>query len=372
MKVETKLIHEGQQIDPSTGSVTAPIHLSTTFERQADGSYPLGFEYSRGGNPNRNALEANLAALEKGVDAMAFSSGSVAMMSVLQALKAGDHVIAPEEIYFGVRVMLQDIFAPWGLEVSFVDMNDLGKVAEAMQSNTRLLIVESPSNPQLSVADLQGLSEIAHKQGAYLICDNTIPTPILQRPIEWDVDMVVHATTKYIGGHSDVLGGALITASDTDFWQRIKHIQKIGGAVPSPFECWLTSRGMQTLSYRVKAMSAHALELANFLETHPRIEQVLYPGLPSHPQHALAQKQMDAYGGLISILVKGGEEAAIGVAAKVKVFTRATSFGGTHSLIEHRASVEAEGSKTPRNLLRLSIGLEHLDDLKADLEQALA
>jgi len=371
MKVETQIVHEGQKPDPSTGAVTAPIHLSTTFERQADGSYPLGYEYSRGGNPNRNSLEQSIASLEKGKAALAFSSGSAAMMTVLQALNPGDHVLAPEDLYFGVRVMLQEIFVPWGLEVSFVDMTNLQKVKNALQSHTKLIILETPSNPQMGISDLRGLANLAHGVGAYLCCDNTVATPILQRPIEFGADLVVHATTKYISGHSDVLGGVVITAEENELWARIQLIQKIGGAVPSPFECWLSLRGMQTLSYRVKAMSAHALEIAKFLDRHPFVEKVLYPGLPADPGYFLAKQQMDAFGGLLSFLLKGGEEKAISVAAKVQLFTRATSFGGTHSLIEHRASVEAEGSPTPRNLLRLSIGLEHVDDLIADLGQAL-
>lgn len=372
MNVETKLVHEGQYIDPATGAVTAPIHLSTTFERNADGSYPLGYEYSRGGNPNRNSLEQSLAALEKGKSALAFSSGSVAMMTVLQALNPGDHVLAPEDLYFGVRVMLQEIFVPWGLEVDFVDMTDLAQVKNALKAHTKLLILETPSNPQLNVSDLKGLADLAHSVGAYLCCDNTVATPLLQRPIEFGADLVVHATTKYIGGHSDILGGMLITAEENELWEGIQKIQKIGGAVPSPFECWLGLRGIQTLSYRVQAMSAHALHIAHYLEKHPRVERVLYPGLESHPGHELAKQQMSAFGGLLSFLVKGGEAEAVAVAAKVKIFTRATSFGGTHSLIEHRASVEAEGSPTPKNLLRLSIGLEHVDDLRSDLEQALS
>ncbi len=372
MHDETKAIHAGEQIDPATGAVTPPIHLSTTFERQADGTYPLGHIYARETNPNRDSLEQRITALEGGSAAAAFASGSAAAMSVLQALSPGDHVLAPEDLYFGIRLLLIDIFMPWGLEVTFVHMSDAGQVRQAIRPNTRLVMVETPSNPLLKVADIQELAEISHAAGALLACDNTVATPILQRPLALGADLVIHATTKYLGGHSDVLGGLVVTAAESEFWTRIKHLQHIGGAVPSPFECWLALRGLQTLPYRLQAQAGNALLIARFLANHPKTEGVLYPGLESHPGHHIAKGQMTAYGGLLSFLVRGGQEAAMAVAGRVKVFTRATSFGGTHSLIEHRASVEAPGTKTPLNLLRLSIGLEHVDDLIADLEQALA
>jgi cystathionine gamma-synthase len=372
MHDETKAIHAGGQTDPATGAVTPPIHLSTTFERQADGTYPLGHIYARETNPNRDTLEQRITALEGGAAAAAFASGSAAAMSVLQALSPGDHVLAPEDLYFGIRLLLIDIFMPWGLEVNFVDMSDAGQVRQAIRPNTRLVMVETPSNPLLKVADIQELAKISHAAGALLACDNTVATPILQRPLALGADLVIHATTKYLGGHSDVLGGLVVTAADSELWSRIKHLQHIGGAVPSPFECWLALRGLQTLPYRLQAQAGNALLIARFLADHPGTEGVLYPGLENHPGHPIAKGQMAAYGGLLSFLVRGGQEAAMAVAGRVKVFTRATSFGGTHSLIEHRASVEAPGTTTPLNLLRLSIGLEHVDDLIADLEQALA
>jgi cystathionine gamma-synthase len=372
MHDETKAIHAGGQTDPATGAVTPPIHLSTTFERQADGTYPLGHIYARETNPNRDTLEQRITALEGGAAAAAFASGSAAAMSVLQALSPGDHVLAPEDLYFGIRLLLIDIFMPWGLEVNFVDMSDAGQVRQAIRPNTRLVMVETPSNPLLKVADILELAKISHAAGALLACDNTVATPILQRPLALGADLVIHATTKYLGGHSDVLGGLVVTAADSELWSRIKHLQHIGGAVPSPFECWLALRGLQTLPYRLQAQAGNALLIARFLADHPGTEGVLYPGLDNHPGHPIAKGQMAAYGGLLSFLVRGGQEAAMAVAGRVKVFTRATSFGGTHSLIEHRASVEAPGTKTPLNLLRLSIGLEHVDDLIADLEQALA
>ena len=372
MNIETKAIHAGHHIDPATGAVTPPIHLSTTFERQADGAYPHGYVYTRSENPNRNALEQCLASLEGGVEAAAFGSGLAATAAILQALAPGDHVVAPNDVYFGVRLLLQDVFVPWGLQATFVDMTDLIAVQNAMRPNTRLVMIETPSNPLLKITDIRGVAEVAHAANAYLACDNTIATPILQRPLDLGADMVVHATTKYLGGHSDVLGGVVITKADNELWPKIRQIQKIGGAVPSPFDCWLILRGLQTLPYRVRAQAEHALKIAQFLNSHPAIAQVHYSGLDTHPGYRVATEQMSGFGGLLSVQVKGGQVEAMAVAAKVKIFTRATSFGGAHSLIEHRASVEAPGTPTPPNLLRLSIGLENVDDLIEDLTQALA
>lgn len=371
MKPETIAIHAGHQNDPATGAVIAPIHLSTTFERQPDGEYPHGFVYSRNANPNRMILEESISAIEGGVAAAAFASGSVAMMTVLQALRPGNHVIAPEDLYYGSRKVLTEIFVPWGLEVSFVDLTNVTAVANAIQPNSKLIIVESPSNPMIKVADIQTLADLAHQNNAKLLCDNTIPSPIGQRPFALGADMIVHATTKYLSGHSDVIGGILVTRAEDGLFERIRMIQTVGGAVPSPFDCWLAHRGLQTLPYRMRAQTNNAMLIAQFLDSHPAIETVLYPGLLSHPQHELAARQMILSGALMSVLVKGDEAAAMQVAANVNLFTRATSFGGTHSLIEHRASIEHPETTTPRNLLRLSIGLENVEDLIADLQQAL-
>jgi cystathionine gamma-synthase len=371
MNIETQSIHAGHQIDPATGAVTPPIHLSTTFERQADGSYPHGYDYTRSGNPNRDALEKSLAALEGGMEAVAFSSGSTAAMTLLQALKPGDHVLAPDDLYFGVRLLLTDVFIPWGLQVDFVDMTDPAAVQNALQANTRLLLIETPSNPLLKVTDIRRVAKIAHNAGALLACDNTIPTAVLQRPLELGADLAVYATTKFIAGHSDVLGGALVAKEENELWEKIKYIRHIGGAVPSPFDCWLTLRGIQTLSVRVKTQADTALKICQFLDQHPAVEQVNYPGLTTHPGHQIAAGQMSKLGGLFSFQIKGGAPEAMAVAARVNIFTRATSFGGTHSLIEHRASIEGPDSKTPQNLLRVSIGLENGDDLLEDLAQAL-
>jgi cystathionine gamma-synthase len=371
MNAETQAIHAGHQVDPATGAVTPPIYLSTTFERQADGSYPAGYIYSRDTNPNRSALEEALCALEGGARAAAFASGSAAALSLFQALTPADHIIAPTDLYYGVRQMLNQIFIPWGLQVSFVDMTNNAEVEQAVRPNTRLILIETPSNPLLKVSDIQALAEIAHSVGASLACDNTIATPILQRPLALGADLVIHATTKYLGGHGDIMGGIVIARQNSELFEKIKFIQRIGGAIPSPFECWLTLRGLQTLAYRVRAHAQNAQQVAAFLARHPAIEAVHYPGLDQHPAHAIAAKQMSMFGGLLSIQVKGGRAEAMAVAARVKLFTRATSFGGVHSLIEHRASIEAPGSTTPQNLLRLSIGLEHAGDLIEDLAQAL-
>jgi cystathionine gamma-synthase len=369
--LETMSIHAGQEIDPTTGSVIPPIYLTTTFERAPDGSFPHGYIYTRNGNPNRAMLETCLATLEGGATCVAFSSGLAAAMSIFQALRPGDHVVAPDDAYHGVTRLLRDIMAPWGLEYTRVDMRDPQNVAAALRPNTRLVWIETPSNPLLKIADIAAIADIAHQAGASCAVDNTWATPVQQRPLDLGADMVMHATTKYIGGHSDVLGGAVVFRANDAFAERVRFLQINGGAVPSPFDCWLTLRGIQTLTYRVRAHAASAMRVARFLATHPRIERVHYPGLETHPGHAVAARQMQGFGGMISIEVQGGEAAAMAVAARVRIITRATSLGGVESLIEHRASVEGPESVTPPNLLRISVGLEHPDDLIADLAQAL-
>jgi len=372
MKIETKAIHAGRKVDPVTGAVTPAIHLSTTFERQPDGSYPTGYEYSRDANPNRNALEECISALEGGQEAAAFSSGSAATLTIFQSLSPGDHVIAPDDLYFGVRQQLRDTFSPWGLEVTFVDMTDSSQTQKAVRDSTKLILAETPSNPQIRVTDIRKTAEIAHDAGAYFVCDNTMATPILQRPLDLGADFVVHATTKYLSGHDDVIGGIVIAKQSSELFQRIRKLQKVGGVIPAPFDCWLTLRGIHTLPYRMRAHSDNAMKIAEFLNNHPAIEKVLYPGLSNDEGHATASQQMSLFGGMMSVQVNGGKDNAMSVAANVRLFTRATSFGGPHSLIEHRASVEEPGTKTPDNLLRLAIGLENVDDLIEDLTQALS
>ncbi len=371
MRVETLAVHAGHHVDGTTGAVTPPIHLSTTFERAPDGSYPSGYIYSRSANPNRRALEVALAALEGGPAAAVFSSGQAATCAVFHALRPGDHVIAPEEAYYGTPDLLMEHFAPWGLESSFVDMTRPEEVARALRPSTRLIWIESPSNPRMRVTDIRAMVEIARGAGALVACDNTWATPMLQRPLELGVDLVMHSTTKYFGGHSDILGGAVIAREDSDVFNRIVKWQVAGGAVPSPFECWLVQRGIRTLPYRVRAQSANALAVARFLASHPGVEQVLYPGLESDPGYAVASRQMALPGGMLSMLVKGADRAGtIAYSNRLRLFTRATSLGGPESLIEHRASIEGPRTRAPENLLRLSIGLEHPDDLIEDLGQA--
>jgi cystathionine gamma-synthase len=352
-------------------AVAPPIHLSTTFERDQAGEYSGGFNYSRDDNPNRRALERALAELEGGAEAAAFASGSAAASTLFQALRPGDHVVVADDSYYSIRVMLAEVFAPWGLAVTFADCSDLAALRGAMRPETRLVFIETPSNPLMRITDIAGAAEIAHAAGALLACDNTLPTPVLQRPLALDADIVVQATTKYIAGHHDAMGGALIAARSDAFWQRIRTLQKLCGAIPSPFASWLTMRGISSLVQRVRWQNDSALEIARFLAQHPAVREVLHPGLPTHPAHALAAKQSIGSGGLFSFRLHGGRDAALNVAARVRLFRRATSFGGPDSLVEHRASVEGANSSTPGDLLRLAIGLEDPESLIAALEQTL-
>lgn len=370
MKIETLAVHAGHAVDATTGAVAAPIHLSTTFERSPDGTYPGGYIYARSDNPTRRSLERGMAMLEGGTDAAAFGSGSAAAMAVFQALAPGDHIIAPADAYHGTTKLLRDVFLRWGLEASFVDMTQLEEIKHALRPQTKLVWIETPSNPLLKIVNIAEVTKMMHATDGLSVCDNTW-APIVQRPFELGADLVVHSTTKYFGGHSDVSGGVVITKSDSPFFQRIRALQGAGGAVPSPFDCWLVLRGMRTLPWRMHAHSENALQVARFLSDHPRVEEVHYPGLTSHPGYEIAEQQMTSFSGMLAFEVKGGREAALATAAKTKIFIRATSLGGVESLIEHRASIQGEDPRTPPGLLRLSIGLEHADDLIADLDQAL-
>jgi cystathionine gamma-synthase len=373
MRIETLAVHSGYSPEEDQNQpLSEPITLGTTFERAADGEYKrAGRSYTRDGNPNRDAWESTLAALEGGEAAAAFASGSAATIAVLQALTPGDHVIATTG-YYGTTKILRTIMAHWGLQNTILDTSDLGAVRAAVTSKTRLIWVETPSNPQLKVTDIAAVADIARKAGARLVCDNTVGTPVLQRPLELGAELVMHSTTKYLGGHSDVLGGAIIARKKDEFFDRIRHLQTVGGAVQSPWDSWLLHRGARTLPLRVKVQSANAQALAEFLSRHRNVERVLYPGLKSHPGHEVAAKQMAGFGGLLSILIKGGQQECFAMAAKLKVVRRATSLGGVETTIEHRASIEPPEQGTPVNLMRLSVGIEHADDLIADLEQALA
>jgi cystathionine gamma-synthase len=372
MHIETLAVHAGRRVDPTTGAVAMPIHVSSTFERDPDGSYSRGHLYARNSNPTREALETCLAALEGGAAAAAFASGSAATAAVFQALAPGDHVVAPNDAYHGTGRLLRETFSRWGLETTFVDMTDLAEVERAMRPTTRVVWVETPSNPMWKVSDIRAIATLAHAGAARCVCDNTVATPVGQAPFELGADLVVHATTKYLGGHGDLMGGAVITRADDELFGRVRAVQASSGGIPSPFDCWLVLRGIQSLPWRMRGHAENAMKLATFLAGHRRVEAVHYPGLAAHPAHALATRQMRAFTGMLSFQVRGGPAEALGVAGKVRVFTRATSFGGTDSLIEHRASVEGPGTRTPENLLRVSAGLEHADDLIADLEEALS
>ncbi|TAE30605.1 MAG: aminotransferase class V-fold PLP-dependent enzyme [Cytophagales bacterium] len=373
MHFDTLAIQATHQTDPTTGAVVPPIHLSTKFERDPETYELVGpYGYTRFSNPNRDAFEGALATLEGGAVGMAFGSGQAATMSLLQALRPGDHVVMPRQCYFSTPMLLEQVFHPWGLTYTRVEMSDVQAVQAAIHENTRLVWVETPSNPLLTLTDLLLIAQMAHEAGALVVADNTWPTPVLQRPLDLNCDIVMHSTTKYIGGHSDVLGGALVFKdANNELATRVRQIQQLGGAVPSPFDCWLLSRGLRTLGVRVRAQQATAQAIAEFLEGHSRVERVYYPGLDSHPQRALAKQQMNGPGAMLSFDVKGEAEDALRVCGNLKLFTRATSLGGTESLIEHRPTIEGIHTMAPPNSLRMSVGLEHAEDLIADLDQAL-
>ena len=372
MRIETLAVRAGHSIDPASGAVTPPINLSTTFEREVDGSYRAGHVYARTSNPNRDALERALVMLEGGESAIAYASGSAATMAVFQSLAPGDHVIAPNDAYYGTLRQLREIFEGWGVALDTPDMVDVGAVARLVRPETKIIWVETPSNPLVRIVDIGRMAELAHSVGARCVVDNTWATPVLQRPLDLGADIVMHSTTKYLGGHSDLLGGALIARKEDPFVERLRLMQRVGGMIPSPFDCWLLLRGIRTLPWRMRAHCANAAAVAAYLEKHPAIEAVHYPGLASHPGHATAARQMSDFGGMMSIQVKGSDTEALDLTKRLTLFTRATSLGGTESLIEHRASVEGPTTIAPLNLLRMSIGLEHPDDLIEDLAQALA
>lgn len=383
-RVETLAVHAGRRVDSASGAVMPPIHLSTTFARNAQGETPAGFVYTRSENPNRQALEEALATLEGGSAAAAFASGQAATMTVMQTLQAGDHVILPDSLYSGTQKLVQDVFDPWQLASSFVDMTNLDTVRAALRPNTRLIWVETPSNPLLKITDIAGVAELARGHGALCVVDNTFATPINQQPLALGAHAVMHSTTKFLGGHSDILGGVLVVGRAEDiadeqtreqvgaWFERVRTIQTWGGAVLAPFDCWLLLRSLRTLPYRVRAHNANALALAQGLVHHAAVEAVNYPGLPDFAGHGLAVRQMQSFGGMLSMRIRGDAAAARRVAGATQLFTHATSLGGVESLIEHRATVEGPDSTVPPNLLRLSVGLEHPDDLLDDLHQALA
>ena len=352
-------------------AVVPPIELSTTFIRDPDGTYPAGYSYTRSGNPNRQQLEASLLELEDGAEAIAFASGTAATMAILMCLGTGDHVLMPEESYYGTQETVRRIFPRWGLGFDFIDMTDLKNVKAALTPRTKLIWVETPSNPRLRITDLTAIADLAAKNKAMVVCDNTLATPLNQNPLRFGCDLVLHSTTKYLNGHSDALGGVVIARVLSEFTGRLRAVQTFGGGVPAPFDCWLISRGLATLSLRVDRQCDNAQKIAEFLEAQPGITVVHYPGLPSHPQHDLAKKQMRRGGGLLSFEVAGGKEAAFEFISRLSQIRRATSLGGVETLIEHRASMEGPGTLTPPSLIRLAAGIEQVDEVIADLRTAL-
>ena len=368
---DTLAVHAGRQVDPHTGAVTPAIQPSTTFQRDADGGYSRGHVYTRQSNPNRAQLEQCLAALEGGADAHAFASGSAATMAVLQLLRPGDHVVLTEDCYYGTRHLLETLFGQWGLTFTRVDTTDIDAVAAAIEPSTRLLWIESPSNPLLRVSDLEALVQLAREHDLLTVCDNTVATPVFQNPLRHGFDLVVHSTTKFLGGHSDLLGGAVIQRAGFPHADNLRNIQVAGGAVPAAFDCWLLLRSISSLGVRVRAQAASAHALARRLNEHPAVEAVFHPLLPNQPHHERARRYLPGGCGLLSFTLRGGENKARQVAAATRVFTRATSLGSVESLIEHRASIEGPGTRTPDNLLRMSVGLEDVEDLWEDLDQAL-
>jgi len=360
-------------VDEITRAVSPPIHLSSTFVRDPDNQFRSGREYARSDNPTYDQPEAVLAALENGKDAMLLASGMAAATACFLALKPGDHVVIPKVMYWGLRHWLFDFAVSWGLDVEAVEMSDLDAVKAAMRpGKTKLVWIESPGNPMWNITDIAAVAEIAKKVGAKAVADSTVSTPVLTHPLDLGCDVVMHSATKYLNGHSDIVMGALATRVEDEYWQRISSVRSKIGGIPGSFEAWLLLRGMRTLYPRVKAACVNAQKLAEHFAGHPRVAEVLYPGLKQHPGHAIAAKQMKGgFSGMLSIRIKGGEQAAIATAARVKLWKRATSLGGTESLIEHRGSTEGPGAPCPMDLLRLSVGIEDASDLIADLEQAL-
>jgi cystathionine gamma-synthase len=372
----TRAIHAGQEPDPATGAVIPPVHLTTTYKQDGVGGLRGGYEYSRSGNPTRNALHEALAALEEGSTALAFASGLAAEDTLLRTVcRPGDHVVLGGDAYGGTFRLISRVLSEWGLEYTPVHLADPDEVRAAMRPTTRVIWCETPSNPLLNITDIEATAAVAHDGGALLVVDNTFASPYLQRPLTLGADVVVHSTTKYLGGHSDVVGGALVTR-DAGLGERLAYNHNAMGAVASPFDSWLVLRSLKTLGVRMDRHSANAARVVEFLVDHPAVASVLYPGLPSHPGHDIAAKQMSGFGGAVSVRLRDGEDAALKVCERAQVFTLAESLGGVESLIEHpgrmtHASAAGSPLEVPADLVRLSVGIEDVDDLLADLEQAL-
>jgi cystathionine gamma-lyase len=378
LHLDTLAIHAGQAPDPTTGAVMPPIVLASTFAQEGPGHHK-GFEYARTDNPTRRTLEACLAALEGAKHGVAFASGCAAMTTLLHTLSAGDHVVASDDVYGGTFRILDKVMKPLGIETSWVDLSDAARLEPALRPNTKFVWIESPTNPMLKLADIASVARVTKARGVRLVVDNTFATPMLQRPLSLGADVVVHSTTKYLNGHSDVVGGAVLS-SDEELVSRLRFLQNAIGAVPSPFDCFLVLRGVKTLPVRMERHVRTAQSLASYLAKHPAVERVYYPGLPEHPQYALAQKQMAGPGGMISFVVKGGLPSARKLLERVRLFVCAESLGGVESLIEHPAlmthgsipQATREAIGIVDGLIRISVGLEGEQDLRRDLEQALA
>jgi cystathionine beta-lyase/cystathionine gamma-synthase len=371
----TRAIHAGQEPDPTTGAVIVPIYQTSTFAQEAVGSHK-GYEYSRSGNPTRAALEIALAALDGGSAALAFASGLAAESTLLMLLTSGDHVICGDDVYGGTYRLFDKVFQRYGLVFDYVDTSDPEQVADAIRPETKLVWLETPTNPLLKLANVRAITELTQPRGILTVVDNTFASPYFQRPLELGADIVLYSTTKYMGGHSDVVGGALVL-KDEALSDRLRYLQNAAGGVPGPFDSWLVLRGLKTLAVRMRAHEANALAIARFLQDHPAVERVIYPGLASHPQHKLAQQQMSGFGGMISIVLRGGGTAANEMVTRTKLFTLAESLGGVESLIEvpaamTHASVAGSALEVPPGLVRLSVGIEDVEDLLADLRAALA
>ncbi|MBD2185289.1 cystathionine gamma-synthase [Planktothrix sp. FACHB-1375] len=377
MEFETRAIHEGQAPDSVTGSVIVPIYMTSTYEQEAIGQHK-GYEYSRTGNPTRTALEKALAAIESGKYGLAFASGVAATTTVLSLLKSGDNIIAGDDIYGGTYRLLERVVKNWGIETTYASVDDLTSFEKAIQPNTKLIWIETPTNPLLKIVDIKILSEIARRHNLILVVDNTFASPYFQRPLELGADIVVHSTTKYLGGHSDIIGGGVVTSNE-ELYQQLKFYQNAIGAVPSPLDSYLVLRGIKTLAVRMREHEKNALFLAQFLENHPKVDRIYYPGLPSHAQYHLAKQQMYGFGGMISLELKGGFAAVEEFVARLKLFFLAESLGGVESLVcypakmTHGSIPEEERLRRgiKNNLIRLSVGIENQKDLQEDLENAL-
>ncbi|MCL1470426.1 cystathionine gamma-synthase [Argonema antarcticum] len=378
MEFETRAIHEGQAPDPVTGAAIVPIYMTSTYEQEAIGQHK-GYEYSRTGNPTRTALEQALASIEGAKYGLAFASGVAATTTVLSLLKNGDNIIVGDDLYGGTYRVLERVIKNWGITTSYADVDDLNDFEKAIQPNTKLIWIETPTNPLLKIVDIKIISEVARRHNLILVVDNTFASPYFQRPLELGADIVVHSTTKYLGGHSDIIGGGVVTSNE-ELYQQLKFYQNAIGAVPSPFDSWLVMRGIKTLAVRMREHEKNALFLAQFLEKHPKIDRIYYPGLPSHAQYQLAKQQMYGFGGMISLELKDGFAAVEEFVARLKLFLLAESLGGVESLVcypakmTHGSIPEEERLKRgiKNNLVRLSVGIENMKDLKEDLENALS